>query len=278
MTVIDSHLHFWSIERGDYDWLTPDMDILYRDFLPSDFEPLRQKYDLAGTIVVQAAETRAETDFLLGLASANAWILGVIGWVDLASTDAAVQIGSLAQHAKFVGLRPMLQDMQNRSWILGEACVDALRTIAQNELVFDALIRPDQILHIAELADRFPALQIVVDHAAKPAFSSPDIALWCKQIAALGARPNVVCKLSGFVNEAPSTASMATFEPVFETLYEAFGYDRLLWGGDWPILDLAGGYGRWIDITRGLLAGLPARHSAAIMGLNAMRIYKVVAP
>lgn len=273
---IDAHQHFWSLARGDYGWLTPDLPILYRDFLPADLAPLLKEHGIDGTIAVQAAPSIEETEYLLALAETVPWIRGVVGWIDFESNDAVEQIARLARHSKLVGLRPMLQDIARDDWILDTARAAPLAAMIDAGLAIDALIRPVHLVHIDALARRHPALTIVIDHAAKPAIGdTATFDYWRSGIAALGRHPNVHCKLSGLMTEAPARSETTTFESYVDALLVSFGPERLLWGSDWPVLLMAGSYGRWSAITDRLLSTLDDRSIAAIRGGNACRIYKL---
>lgn len=268
---IDAHQHFWDPARGDYGWLTPAMGALYQPFQPAALAPLIAECGMHGTVLVQAAATEAETEYLLALARATPWVLGVVGWIDFDAPDVQARIAARCEDPLFVGVRPMLQDMDDRRWILHGRHTPTLAALATARLTFDALIREDQIDAIAELADRHPTLSIVVDHAAKPTIKSagPDRG-WAEGIARVATRANVACKLSGLLSEAPRGADAAMLRPFVDILYAAFGPDRLLWGSDWPMLTEVGTYAGWHAMAAALI---PAHDHDAIFGGNARRLY-----
>lgn len=269
---IDAHQHVWDLARGDYDWLTPDLGPLYRDFELADLKPLMDSAGISASILVQAAATEAETRYLLDLAEHHDWILGVVGWIDVGATDASARLAALARHPKFVGLRPMLQDMGERDWILRDEVAPSLAALVEHGLVLDALIRPDQIGVIAAVADRYPELVIVIDHAAKPTIGN-DLESWSLAMRLAGRRPNIRVKLSGLLTEAPMGAGVDALRPVVTLLLDAFGPERLLWGSDWPVLNMASDYARWLDITDDLLADLASDERMAVLGGNAASTY-----
>jgi L-fuconolactonase len=274
--IIDAHQHFWALQRGDYDWLTSDLDILYSDFLPVDLKPILSDNRIHGTVAVQAAPTIAETEYLLALADGNPWIKGVVGWVDFEADDVVTHIARLARHPRLVGLRPMLQDIARHDWILDAARVTPLAAMVDAGLVFDALIRPVHLASIDALAKRFPALTIVIDHAAKPVIGDPaHFDDWREGIAALGRHANVHCKLSGLMTEAPANVDCAMLQPYVDELIAHFGPRRLMWGSDWPVVLMAEGYARWLTITCDLLTALDHASITEIFGGNACRIYKL---
>ena len=278
MPIVDAHHHLWRLARGDYDWLTPTQGVLFADYEPEDLALHMAARGVAATVAVQAAPTAAETDFLLATAERHPWIQGVVGWTDLAAPDAAQQIARLADKSRLVGLRPMLQDLPDRSWILADAALPGLDAMARHGLVFDALVREDQLGVVAELARRQPALAIVLDHAGKPSFSASALRAWDKDVRAIAAAPNTHVKLSGLLTEAPPDADAALLRPLVSVLLDAFGPDRVVWGSDWPVLNLAGNYAGWLEITAELLADLTAAHRTAIMGGNAVRLYGLQGP
>ncbi|MFV3131623.1 amidohydrolase family protein [Niveispirillum sp. KHB5.9] len=273
--VIDAHQHFWDPARGDYGWLTPGLPVLYHPFLPPDLRPILDTAGIDGTILVQAAATEAETDFLLSLADATPWVRGVVGWVDLDAPDIAGRIGQRRAQAKFVGIRPMLQDLDDPDWILAASRATGLAALAASGLAFDALVKPPQLHCVAELARRYPDLPIIIDHGAKGPIGAGPVDGWRIDIRAAARFPNVSCKLSGLLTEvAPGTDDAALLDRMAELL-DLFGPHRLIWGSDWPVLELAGSYGRWHGLTHRFLAGLDDVDAAAIMGGNARHIYRL---
>jgi L-fuconolactonase len=271
--MIDSHQHFWDPARGDYGWLASGSP-LHRTFLPDDLTPLLRQSGVDGSILVQAAPTAEETDYLLGLARANPWILGVVGWVDLAAGDADAQLRIRAGEPRFVGVRPMLQDLPEPAWILNEAPREGLEAMKAEGLVFDALVRWPQLPVIVSLARRHPTLSIVVDHAGKPPFGDASAwPLWETSIRAAASHSNVACKLSGLLTECPEPGARGAVDRCVQLLVESFGPERLLWGSDWPVATTAVGYADWLSYCRSRVRGLAPDQVDAIFGGNARRIY-----
>ncbi|MCU4178085.1 amidohydrolase family protein [Bosea sp. BH3] len=270
---IDSHQHLWQLARGDYGWLTPVLAPLYRDFGPDDLSPLLAQNDIASTILVQAAPTEAETRFLLETAAATPFVAGVVGWADFEAPDAADRIAALAADPLLVGLRPMVQDIPDPDWLARPDLAPAFAALERHGLVFDALVKPPQIPALLRLLDRETELPVVIDHGAKPDLTTADLNIWRDSIAALAARPNTSCKLSGLVTEAAAGWTDATLSPVVIHLLACFGPQRLLWGSDWPVVTLRASYERWFETARNLTATLSESDRAAIFGGNAARIY-----
>jgi L-fuconolactonase len=270
---IDAHQHFWRLGRGDYGWLTPDLAPIYRDFLPDDLAPLLAASDIAGTILVQAAPSLAETLFLRDLAIAAPFVQGIVGWVDFDAADAAPRIDHLAQDLMLVGLRPMIHDLPDPGWIAQAPIGAAIAAMERHGLVFDALVRPVHLVPLLGFAQRYPGLAIVIDHGGKPEIAAGRLEPWRADIAALGRLRNVACKLSGLVTEAGDGWSVERLAPFVEHLVAVFGPERLVFGSDWPVCTLASSYDEWVAAAGALLAGLAEPDRAKIMGGNAERIY-----
>ena len=270
---IDAHHHLWSLARGDYGWLTPGLAAIYRDFAPDDLAPLLKAAGVDRTILVQASPTVAETAFLLDLAARSTFVAGVVGWVDFEATDAPAQIAALAAQPKLKGLRPMIQDMDDDSWMLRHDLAPAIEAMIAAGLTFDALIKPRHLPVLERFAARYPALKIVIDHAAKPDIASGDLTSWARNIHRLGQETWMPCKLSGLVTEGPTPCELEHLRPVVEVLLEAFGSQRLMWGSDWPVLNLNGAYDVWRGAAETLTADLPATDRDWIFGNTAAVFY-----
>ena len=269
---IDSHQHFWRIDRGDYGWLTPKLELLYRDFLPLDLTSDLASTQVDGTILVQAAPTIAETEYLLTLADQHAFIKGVVGWVDFASTEAPAQIRALAQHPKLVGLRPMIQDIEDPNWMLGSHLTPAFEALIEQGLTFEALVLPHHLANLHLLVQRHPTMRVVVDHGAKPEIRNQLFTEWAKDMALLAQSSSVYCKVSGLVIEAGNDWTEADLAPYIALLVDVFGSQRLIWGSDWPVCLNAAGYSQWHLIAQQLLPN-NTQAQEAIFGGNALRAY-----
>ncbi|MET3477914.1 amidohydrolase family protein [Variovorax atrisoli] len=286
---IDSHQHFWRPARGDYTWLRADVPALaplLRDFMPADLQPLLHSHGVSRTVLVQAADSLAETDFMLDLAGSRDEIGGVVGWVDLGRADAAASLERMARHPKFKGVRPMLQDLPEDDWIARRPHPDAVDAMLKLGLRFDALVNPRHLPWLLQFAKRWPQLPMVIDHGAKPpvgAQDGEDFARWRGDIAALAALPQVCCKFSGLWTEAPSSmqrdAEVFTrvLRPVWDHLLACFGPSRLMWGSDWPVLTLAGDYAGWIAVSQACTGSLSAWEQAEVWHGTAQRFYGLAA-
>ena len=272
--IVDAHQHFWNPARGDYGWLKPDNPI-HRVFAPADLRPLMTEAGVDATILVQAAPTPEETDYMLGIARDTPWVLGVVGWIDLLAPDAVSEVRRRARDPLFLGVRPMLQDLADPDWILQPALAPALEAIASEGLVFDALILSHQIAAITELARRHPRLFIMLDHGAKPHLGDAAAMLrWAQDMERLAAKPNVTCKVSGLLTELRPAGTPDDVARAIGVLFDLFGADRLVWGSDWPVLTLAGTYRDWFALARDAIAAKQESAVPAVMGGNALRLYR----
>ncbi len=273
-TRIDSHQHVWRIDRGDYGWLTPDLEALYRDFTLADVEPHRRACAIAASVLVQAAPTVAETEFLLSVAHAsNGFVKGVVGWVDLASVEAIPKLTRLARDPLFKAVRPMLQDLADPSWIARDGVMHTLAALPRLSLRFDALVTPVQLPALVDMLDRLEDLAVVIDHGGKPPIAAGGWQPWASLIAACARHPRVRCKLSGLATEAGAGWTIDRLRPYVAYLLDCFGADRMMWGSDWPVVEGAGGYRRWVAATVALLADRSDAERAAIWGATARRFY-----
>lgn len=273
--TVDAHFHCWQLARGDYGWLTPALAPIYRDVAVPDWQAQSAPHGVTGGVLVQAAPTEAETAFLLAQAEAHPAVLGVVGWVDLAAGDAPARIKKLARHPRLKGLRPMLQDIDDAQWILQPALAPALQAMVDADLVFDALVKPVHLPHIETLAGRYPDLRIVIDHAGKPDIAADHWQPWADGMARLASHTSAFCKLSGLMTEAGPMPAPGAVQPWARHVLACFGADRLLWGSDWPVLELAGSYAQWWAETQQLLAPLSPRAQNAVMDGNARRLYRL---
>ena len=245
--LIDAHQHFWKIDRGDYTWFTPAQAAIQRDFLPADLQPILQELNIKGTIVVQAAASAAETQFILNLALQYDFILGVVGWVDMLERSAIANLEQLAGNPYLRGIRLMLHDLEADNWILQPNLTPIFRSLVDLNLTFDALIYPRHLKYILRFANLFPDLKIVIDHAAKPLIAKQQVQPWADDLGELALLPNVYCKLSGLVTEALPNWQWHDLYPYMDQLFVHFGNHRILWGSDWPVLTLATTYQAWFQ-------------------------------
>ena len=275
MRRIDAHQHFWRLDRGDYGWLTPALASIYRNFLPDDLAPLLQKHGIAGTVLVQAAPTDAETEFMLSLAGEHEFIEGVVGWCDFAAADAPAKIAQLAGRAKLKALRPMIQEIADIDWMLRPELEPAYSALIAHDLAFDALVFPRHLENLAKLLARYPAMRTVVDHCAKPEIAAGDFHDWAARMKVIATGSNAFCKLSGLVTEAGGDWNVGRLRPYVDHVLSVFGPERVIWGSDWPVCTLAASYDEWNAATDALLSVCTQEERAAILGGNAVAFYRL---
>lgn len=275
MSRIDAHQHFWQLNRGDYHWLTQDLEVLYRDFLPEDLTELSARYGVTMGVLVQAAPTVAETQFLLELAQNHEGIVAVIGWVDFESVDAVSQLRYLANNQFFKGVRPMLQGIEQVDWILNPDFDPVFRALIDLDLSFDALITSAHLPVMLELLRRYPTLRVVVDHGAKPNIAQREYGAWFDGLRSLAEFPTVYCKLSGLQTEAAINDGYPELVPYMDALLKLFGCERLMWGSDWPVINLATDYHQWLSISEKWISQLGADQQHAIWQATAAQFYRI---
>ena len=271
--LIDAHQHFWNYDAAAYPWIPPGSP-LHRDWLPDDLAPLLRDTGLGGSIAVQARQSVEESRWLLHLADRHPRIRGVVGWVDLRSETVEAQLAELARHPRFVGVRHVVQDEPDERFLLGAEFQRGLGRLREFKLAYDLLIFPKQIPAAIELARRFPEQPFVLDHLAKPFIRDGTLSPWREQIRELAKLPRVFCKISGLVTEARRGAWRAEdFRPYLDVAGEAFGEDRLMFGSDWPVCLLAGGYAQVFGLARDYFAAWPENARRKIFGGNAAEFY-----
>ena len=276
VAIVDSHQHFWTLERDDYDWLTPELSTLYRDFLPGDLKPMLDEAGVSSTVLVQAAPTVDETRFLLTIAEQHDFVAGVVGWIDMnRGLDAILELDALSNHRKFVGIRPMIQNIDNQNWMLERHLSPVFEALEYKKLCFDALVYPDHLPNLLQLLRRHADLKVVVDHGAKPAIRDQKWGPWANDVALIADSTTAFCKLSGLITEASSNQNYDDSRPYFEHLLSCFGAERLMWGSDWPVLNLAGDYLGWLEICKSWSSQLSWTEQQHIFGRTATYFYLI---
>ena len=272
---VDSHQHFWKLSRGDYSWMTPDMKKLYKDFFPTDLEPLIKEKNISKTIIVQAADTVAETEFTLKLAEDNEFVAGVVGWVDLESPKTKETIDKLCESKFLKGVRPMIHDIENDEWMLQDNLNENINYLATKNLTFDALVRPQHLKHLIKFVQKFDFLPIVIDHIAKPQILNSKIDEWKKDMQTLSSFQNVFCKFSGILTEVGDDYSKAKIEPYVDFILNLFSPNKIMWGSDWPVLTMAENYGNWFDLAMEYCKSFSESETNMIFSKTARNFYNI---
>lgn len=269
--MIDSHQHFWQVGRFDYPWMTRDLGILYRDYLPADLAPILQQHHITQTILVQASNSVDESRWLLELADANSFIAGVVGWVDLTSPEIR-----LSTHPKFKGVRHLVESEPNDDWLVQPVVISNLQKLSARGLSYDLLVHTRHLKHVPQIAETCPDLALVIDHLAKPPIARNEIKEWSHAIAPLAHHPNIHCKLSGLVTEA-NWHSWKTddLRPFINCALEVFGAERMMFGSDYPVCLLAATYDRVLDSFQEVLQYLSDVDREKIFSQNAAKFYRL---
>jgi L-fuconolactonase len=270
---LDAHQHFWSYDAAQYPWIPPGSP-LHRSWLPDDLAALQQPLGFDGSIAVQARQVVEESDWLLGLADKHANVKGVVGWVDLRSDRVEADLERLARHPKFVGVRHVVQEEPDDAFMLGQDFQRGISKLAAYGLTYDILIYPKQLAAALRLAENFPEQPFVLDHIAKPFIKAGRIEPWATQLRQLAKLPNVHCKVSGMLTEADHQAWRAEqFRPYLDTVFEAFGPARLMYGSDWPVCLFAGSYEQAYRLVDDYARGLTDQQRVGLFGGNAAAFY-----
>jgi L-fuconolactonase len=276
--ILDTHQHFWKTDRGDYHWMTPEVSILARDYLPNDLRPALRTAGVVQTIIVQAAQTVAETDFILQLAEETDFVAGVIGWFDLEDENFPLIFAEkLKKHPKLLGVRPMLQDLADDHWITRRKVMTNLDYLAEQQVVFEFLTYTRHLPMVLEVLEQVPRLHAVIDHISKPEIKAGRMEPWQELISKVASHQNVFCKLSGMITEADhGTWEPDHLRPYIEHVLKSFGEDRVMFGSDWPVCLLAGSYAEAVNALRTVVSTrLSPEGLAKLFWLNGARFYGI---
>ena len=272
---IDSHQHYWKISRTDYGWLKPSSGKLWAYFMPDQLRPHLEQFGIQKTVVVQAAPTAAETEFLLDIAAHEDTLAGVVGWLDMDSPGFEAEWNRFRRNPKFVGLRPMIQDLPSE-WIMREQVVQNMQLAAQAGFAIDLQANPRHLPYILQLLERVPDLCAVVDHLATPHFAKGELEPWGTQMTQTAAYPNLMCKLSGLVYRRDDNWSAASVRPFAHLVIRAFGKQRVMFGSDWPVCLMWATYPQVVELFESCLdAGWTDDEKADAYGRNAQRFYRL---
>lgn len=273
--TIDSHQHFWKYDPIRDAWIDDSMQVIRKDFLPQDLQPILKQNNIDGCIAVQADQSETETEFLLRCAQTNPFIKGVVGWVDLLKNNVEDRLAHYSQNNLFKGVRHIVQAEAN-DFMLREDFQNGISKLEQFNLTYDILVFPPQLKAAIALVNKFPNQKFVLDHIAKPYIKDGKIDGWKQDIQELAKTPNVHCKVSGMVTEADLTGfETSDFIPYLDVVFEAFGTDRILYGSDWPVCLLAATYHEQLNIVQHYVADFSSKDQEKIMGLNAGSFYNL---
>lgn len=271
---VDAHQHFWRYNARRDRWITEEMAVLRRDFLPPDLLPEFAANEIAASVAVQADQSERETMFLLDCADRHPEIAGVVGWVDLRASNLPERLAFFSRFKKLCGFRHVVQAEPDDSFLLREDFCRGVSRLHEFRFTYDLLIYPKQLPAACRFVERFPEQRFVIDHLAKPLIRTGKLDPWRGQIREIATHPNVFCKLSGMITEADwSRWSSDHCKPYLDVILDAFGPERLMFGSDWPVCLLAGTYRRVKSLVGDYVQSLSAGDREKIFGLNAVRFY-----
>lgn len=272
---IDAHQHFWELNRFEYAWLeAPSLEKIRRDYLPCDLEIELKKAGVHSCVFVQTQHHIDETKWVLRLAEEHPFIVGVVGWIDLASPDCEEQLLELKQHPKFVGVRHVVHDEPDIDFIVRPDVFRGLATLEKHRVPFDLLFFVEHLPHAVTLAQQFPRLPMVIDHLAKPHIKAQRLDNWLQAFHEAAAYPNIYCKLSGMITEADHNEwTPGDLKIYIEKALQYFTPQRLMFGSDWPVCNLAGEYERVVQALDENLGALSECEKEAIWGRTAAYFY-----
>jgi L-fuconolactonase len=278
--TIDAHQHFWQLSRAwpfDYSWLdAQQLTPIRRDYVPDDLAPQIAAVGVDRTILVQTQHHLEENRWALKLAERHPFIAGVVGWVDLTSPVCEDELLKFKVHPKFVGVRHVTQDEMDDDFIVSEPVIGGLQVLERHDVPFDLLFYVKHLHHVPELTRRLPQLRMVIDHLSKPHIKDRRLDDWLPHFKAAAKCPNVYCKLSGMITEADwQRWTVDDLKPYVRAAVECFGPERLMFGSDWPVCELAGTYAQVHGALVEALGPLSAAEHARIFGETAREFYRL---
>lgn len=280
--IIDTHVHCWSFARAKYSWLKEDNVRLYRDFLPEEYDKERIAAGITEAILVQAANSFEDTDYMLDVAARNDWVAGVVGWVPLLDpTQAAVALQeTYASHPFFKGVRHLIHDEPDPKWLLQEPVIESLRLLADADIPFDVVGVLPQHLEVAiQVGEKVPHLKMVLNHLNQPPINSGEkFGTWGELMKAAAQNPNFFIKISGLGNTSQKEDKWTAddIKPYVAFALEHFGTDRAFLGGNWPVALLAGSFQHtWQAYAKVIEALVGTAEQENIYYRNAEQFYKL---
>lgn len=274
--IIDAHQHFWKYEPTKHSWIDDTMAVIRKDFMPAKLKKVYLENNIDGCVAVQADQTTLENDFLIDLASKNNFIKGIVGWVDFRADNINEVLEHYSKIKIIKGFRHVVQGEPDHNFLLRSNFLNGIAQLEQYNFTYDILVFPHQLGAVLEFVKKFPKINFVIDHIAKPYIKDGFYDGWANLMLAIGAQQNVYCKLSGMVTEADyKTWTPETIKPYMQLVLKAFGADRLLFGSDWPVCLVAGNYKRVKELVTDFISQLSVEDQEKILGLNAVKFYNL---
>lgn len=276
MLRIDSHQHFWKFDPVRDSWINADMSVIQRDFLPEHLKPVLEQNGIDGCVTVQSDQSEAENEFQLDNAAQHDFIKGIVGWVDLRSPSVEARLSYYSRFGKMKGFRHVLQGEKDRAFMLQPSFMNGISLLKKYNFTYDILVLPDQLKFSLELVKAFPDQLFVIDHIAKPYIKDKKTGEWKKDMEAIAKYENVFCKISGMITEADwKLWKKGDLTPYIDTVVEAFGTNRIMYGSDWPVCMVAGSYEKVIGIVNGYFSSFSRTEQELFFGGNAIKFYNL---
>ena len=274
--LIDTHHHYWNYNPVDFDWIDDEMTAIRRDFLPVDLKAILSANGVDGVVSVQARQCLEETDWLLEMAAENEFMRGVVGWVPLIAENIQDILEKYTVNPWLKAVRHVIQAEPDPEFIFRRNFNRGVALLKNFGLVYDILIFEHQLVNSMRFVDQHPEQQFVLDHLAKPQIKAGKLEPWARNLKELARRENVFCKVSGMLTEADYKSwTSEQLRPYLDTVLEAFGPSRLLYGSDWPVCLVAGSYGNWLQLVRNVFSELTTDEQDLIFYKNAEKIYQL---
>jgi len=275
--MIDTHVHFWKYNKIKDAWITDDMKILQKDFFPQDLKPVLEEVNVNGVVAVQAGQSENENEFLLKLSEKNSFIKGIVAWVDFKNRNIENKLLYYSKSSVIKGFRHIVQS-EPKGFLRNENFLNGVRLLKEFNFTYDILIYNNQLPEAIEFVNKFSGQKFIIDHCAKPAINKKSINEWKKGIQKISQNKNVYCKLSGLTTEADwNTWKEKDFYPYFDCVFEFFGINRLVFGSDWPVVNISGGFSKWKILLENYMVDFSKGEREKIFEKNATEFYNLEA-
>lgn len=273
---IDAHQHFWHYQPDTHGWISDEMSVLRKDFMPEELKTPLADFSFDGSVVVQANETYAENDFLLDIAQKHNYIKGIVGWINLLDPNAEIKMIALKSIPSIVGFRTIMQGSPDEKYLGNKLFYENVKRLASFDYTFDLLVHNNQLDSLIRFTDKLPDNRFILDHLGKPAIKNKEYKEWKTEIKILAANPNMYCKLSGMTTEADlKNWTYNDLYPYMEIAAEYFGLDRICFGSDWPVCLAAGSFATTYSVVDQFCGQLKQEEKDKIFGLNTKDFYKL---
>ncbi|KOS08271.1 amidohydrolase [Flavobacterium akiainvivens] len=273
--MIDAHIHFWNYNPVRDAWITNDMNVIQRDFLPADVQGIFTENNIHGCVAVQADQSPAETDFLLKLAAENDFIKGVSGWIDLTAADIEQQLDAYKNEQKLKGFRHIAEG-EPEGFLLRKDVLNSISHIGRHGYAYDILVKQHQLNDALSLSEKLPGQRLIIDHCAKPALRTGNLSTWKQQMKELALNPDIYCKLSGLLTEDHwHNCNEKQLKDCLDVIFENFGTNKILFGSDWPVMLLAGHYTQWKNLVQQYTSQFSQKEQDAVFSSNAITFYNL---